>query len=104
MTSPRSSKRTRRGSRKPAPPCAREGCLRHARKRDYRHCSVECATIDRLIDSAQEACTEYATAEPELTTSLWVATTSLNDALTEFLVARTALHRETGVGYQGRAS
>lgn len=102
MTSPRSSKRARRGSRKPAPPCPREGCFRHVRRPEYSHCCRECAAVDVVVASAEELCREHVDLSDKRT-ALWLATVELNDALTAFFRARTDLLAGGGSEFRGEA-
>ena len=102
MTSLHSPKRTRRVSRKPAPPCPREGCFRHVRRAGYTHCCRECAAVDRVVASAEDLCREHVDL-PDKRTALWLAAVELNDALTKFFRARTALLAGGGSAYRGEA-
>lgn len=103
MTSPRNnSKRARRGSRKPASPCPREGCFRHVRRPGYTHCCRECAAVDLVVASAEDLCREHAHLRDQRT-ALWLTAVELNDALTAFFRARTALLAGGGSEYRGNA-
>jgi hypothetical protein len=65
--------------------CIREGCERRrptGNRSDKHYCSQVCHVVDQKITAAEKLCRSVG--ECVETTELWVAVTSLGDALTEY--------------------